>query len=58
MEKWIALNVKARNGSIILITITITHPCNHFSIAIISSCDRRDYDYTTLPKSKNNFVQQ
>ena len=56
MEKWIALNVKARNGSIILITITITHPCNHFSIAIISSCGCRDYDYTTLPKLKNTFV--
>ena len=57
MEKWIALNVKARNGSIILIAITITHLCNHFLIAIISSCDRRDYDYTTLPKLKNNCVQ-
>ena len=57
MEKWIALNVKGRNGSIILITITITHPCNHFSIAIISSCDRRDYNCTTLPKLKNTFVQ-
>ena len=57
MEKLIALNVKARNGSIILITIAITHPCNHFSIAIISSCDRRDYDHTTLPKLKTDFVQ-
>ena len=53
-----------REGSIITIspiTITITHPCNRFSItiAIILPSNRYDYDcdydYIASPKLKNDF---
>ena len=57
-------NVKVledREGSIITIppiTITIAHPCNQFSITIILTCNRHDYDYHFIasPKLKNDFV--
>ena len=53
--------VLCREGSIITtppITITITHPCNRFSITIISPYNRHDYDYDYVasPKLKNDFV--
>ena len=55
--------IESREDSITTIppiTITITHPCNRFSITIISPCYRHDYDYDyddiTSPKLKNDFV--
>ena len=53
--------VRSTEGSIITIPripITITHPCNRFSIATISPCNRHDYDYDYIasPKLKNDFV--
>ena len=52
-----------REGSITTIPpITIMHPCNWFSITIISPCNRHDYnynydyDYIASPKLINDFV--
>ena len=48
-----------REGSITTIPpITITLPCNRFSITIISPCNRHDddYGYIPSPKLKNDFV--
>ena len=58
-------DIGSREGLIMTIppiTITITHPCNRFSIAItiISPCSRHDYDYDydciASPNLKNDFV--